>query len=104
MLIGESDFRHIIQGGNYLVDKSLLIQEVIKDSATVLLITRPRRFGKTLNLSMLRYFFSREVDSQGTQGLFDGFKDSGNGRLSVPISRSISGDLFNTQGLKTLPL
>ncbi len=44
--------------GDYtLVDKSLLIKDILDDSAKVILFTRPRRFGKTLNMSMLRYFF-----------------------------------------------
>jgi Predicted AAA-ATPase/PD-(D/E)XK nuclease superfamily len=72
--IGLSDFRQVIQEKYYFVDKSLLIQEILEDSASVLLITRPRRFGKTLNISMLRYFFAKEVDDQTTQGLFDGLK------------------------------
>ena len=60
--IGKSDFRSVIENDYYFVDKSLLIKDVI-DSADVLLITRPRRFGKTINLSMLRYFYSNEADN-----------------------------------------
>jgi hypothetical protein len=74
MPIGESDFRCLIQGGYYFIDKSLFIKEVLDDSASVLLITRPRCFGKTLNLSMLRYFLTEEVDSEKTHRLFDGLK------------------------------
>ena len=55
--IGNSDFRSTIENDNYYVDKSLLIKEVIKAQKQVILLPRPRRFGKTLNLSMLRYFF-----------------------------------------------
>jgi Predicted AAA-ATPase/PD-(D/E)XK nuclease superfamily len=72
--IGLSDFRQIIQEKYYFIDKSLFIQEILEDCASVLLIARPRRFGKTLNLSMLRYFLAKEVDDQTTQGLFDGLK------------------------------
>jgi hypothetical protein len=43
----------------YFVDKSLFIKEIIDDGSKVILIPRPRRFGKTLNLSMLRYFFGK---------------------------------------------
>ena len=57
--IGISDFKEIIKGEYQFTDKSLLIQEIINDSAKVILITRPRRFGKTLNLSMLYYFFQQ---------------------------------------------
>ncbi len=68
--IGQSDFRSIIQGNFDFVDKSLLIPEII-NGAEVILFTRPRRFGKTLNMSMLRYFFTEEVDGQPTKNLFD---------------------------------
>eukprot|EP00919_Chromeraceae_sp_WS-2016_P000528 GHVR01001332.1.p1 GENE.GHVR01001332.1~~GHVR01001332.1.p1 ORF type:complete len:559 (-),score=92.78 GHVR01001332.1:402-2078(-) len=57
--IGISDFKEIIVGQYQFTDKSLLLKEVINDSAKVILITRPRRFGKTLNLSMLYYFFQQ---------------------------------------------
>jgi len=55
--IGCSDFKDILENNNYFVDKSLLIKEVIKSGKAVLLLPRPRRFGKTLNLSMLKYYF-----------------------------------------------
>ncbi len=55
--IGISDFKEVAMGDYTLVDKSLLIKDILDDSAKVILITRPRRFGKTLNMSMLRYFF-----------------------------------------------
>ena len=57
--LGHSDFKDIIQNNNYFVDKSLLIEEVLKAQKAVLLLPRPRRFGKTLNLSMLKYFFDK---------------------------------------------
>ena len=57
--LGHSDFKDIIQNDNYFVDKSFLIHEVLKAQKAVLLLPRPRRFGKTLNLSMLRYFFDK---------------------------------------------
>ena len=55
--IGLSDFKELRERGYYFVDKSELIAEIINENNKVLLIPRPRRFGKTLNLSMLRYFF-----------------------------------------------
>ncbi len=55
--LGQSDFKNIIKSDAYFVDKSLLIKEVIDTEKSVLLFPRPRRFGKTLNLSMLEYFF-----------------------------------------------
>ena len=57
--IGISDFKELIKGEYQFTDKSLLLKEVINDSAKVILITRPRRFGKTLNLSMLYYFLQQ---------------------------------------------
>lgn len=57
--LGYSDFKDIIKNDSYFVDKSLFIKEVIKSQNAVLLLPRPRRFGKTLNLSMLRYFFDK---------------------------------------------
>ena len=55
--LGNSDFKSIIENNNYFVDKTLLIKEILSAEKAVLLFPRPRRFGKTLNLSMLRYFF-----------------------------------------------
>ncbi len=57
--LGHSDFKDIIQNNNYFVDKSMLIEEVLNAQKAVLLLPRPRRFGKTLNLSMLKYFFDK---------------------------------------------
>ncbi|RZI46992.1 AAA family ATPase, partial [Rickettsiales endosymbiont of Peranema trichophorum] len=54
--VGVSDFRKIATGNYVFTDKTLLIKEVMDDGADIILITRPRRFGKTLNLSMLYYF------------------------------------------------
>lgn len=57
--IGESDFQYMIERQCLYVDKSLFIKDLIDDPSRVILITRPRRFGKTLNLSMLKYFFAK---------------------------------------------
>ena len=57
--LGYSDFKNIIQSNSYFVDKSLLIKEVIDTEKNVLLFPRPRRFGKTLNLSMLKCYFDK---------------------------------------------
>ncbi|WP_165379534.1 AAA family ATPase, partial [Rickettsiales endosymbiont of Peranema trichophorum] len=54
--VGVSDFRKIVKGNYVFTDKTLLIKEVMDDGADIILVTRPRRFGKTLNLSMLYYF------------------------------------------------
>lgn len=66
--IGISDFKLLIEGGYVYVDKTLFIRELIEIGAQVTLIPRLRRFGKTLNLSMLRYFF--EKSSSDTSHLF----------------------------------
>lgn len=66
--LGYSDFKNIIENDNYFVDKSLFIKEVIKAEKTVLLLSRPRRFGKTLNLSMLKYYF--EINQPENEKLF----------------------------------
>jgi hypothetical protein len=55
--IGVSDFKDMITGNYYYVDKTLFIKEIIDSGDKILLIPRPRRFGKTLNLSMLGYFY-----------------------------------------------
>ena len=68
--VGISDFEKIRKNGYYYVDKSGLIAELLREeSMEVTLITRPRRFGKTLGMSMLESFFSMGKDSGG---LFDG--------------------------------
>ena len=69
-LIGESNFKRIRESSAYYVDKSLLVEEVLTCPYQVILITRPRRFGKTINLSLLHYFF--EKTDQDHAELFDG--------------------------------
>ena len=74
--MGCEDFRTLIDEKFLFVDKTLLIKELIDNGTTVSLITRPRRFGKTLNLSMLHYFFAEKVLEQPTKDLFNGLKIS----------------------------
>ena len=62
--IGNSDFKSIIENNNYFVDKSLFIKEIIESQSQIVLLPRPRRFGKTLNLSMLKYYFDRNQKSE----------------------------------------
>lgn len=74
--VGIDNFRELTElssGGKrrLFVDKSLLINEILDDDSKVILITRPRRFGKTINMSMLQHFLAPEVDELKTQGLFD---------------------------------
>lgn len=72
--IGYEDFKQIIDGGFYYVDKTMLIYELLHNGGQNNLITRPRRFGKTLNFSMLRYFF--DITEKDNAYLFDGLKIS----------------------------
>ena len=68
--IGISDFKRIIEENYYYVDKTGLISSILRDGANVNLFTRPRRFGKTLNMSMIRYFFDFE-NREENKKLFD---------------------------------
>ncbi|WP_395946514.1 AAA family ATPase, partial [Caedibacter taeniospiralis] len=69
--IGSSNFAELITENAVFVDKSLLIRDMIEDASKVVLITRPRRFGKTLNMSMLHHFFAAKIGFIETRGLFD---------------------------------
>jgi len=60
LAIGLSDFKHLIEEDFYYFDKTKFIEEIIEDGSQVKLFARPRRFGKTLNMSMLKYFFDIE--------------------------------------------
>jgi len=64
--IGLSDYKEIIQGNYTYVDKTLFIQELLSLKSKVFLLPRPRRFGKTINLSMCRYFFEKTQEDHGT--------------------------------------
>ena len=70
--VGIDDFAKIRNGNYYYVDKSLLIKDIIKAGSEVTLFTRPRRFGKSLNMSMLKNFFS----VNGDKAIFDGLEIS----------------------------
>ncbi len=70
--IGYDDFGQILENKLDFIDKTLFIKDVLDDKNTnAIVITRPRRFGKTLNLSMLNYFLSAKVYNKPTQGLFN---------------------------------
>lgn len=77
--VGVSDFEEIRRKGYYYVDKSMLIAKLLKDEGTkVTLITRPRRFGKTLGMSMLANFFDVRKDSRD---IFEGLEIAGEREL-----------------------
>ena len=70
--IGISDFKMLRLRNNYFIDKSMYIKDIIDNQSGVVLITRPRRFGKTLNMSMLRYYF--DIKEKNNKELFNGLK------------------------------
>lgn len=76
--IGFEDFKEIIDKDRYYVDKTEMLRELLERGGKVNLYTRPRRFGKTLNLSMVRRFFEEELNVNGEKVengyLFDGLK------------------------------
>ena len=60
--VGIEDFKEIRQEEFYYIDKTKLLEQLLEKWGKVNLFTRPRRFGKTLNMSMLRYFFEIGTD------------------------------------------
>ena len=70
--IGVSDFKILRVKDNYFIDKSLFIKHVLDNQSAIALITRPRRFGKTLNMSMLRHFL--DCTQKDSRKLFEGLK------------------------------
>lgn len=72
LAIGINDFKKLREENYYYADKSLLIKKIIEEDAEVLLLPRPRRFGKSLNLSMLRYYF--EKSEKDNSNLFSDLK------------------------------
>ncbi|MDE5765377.1 MAG: AAA family ATPase [Ruminococcus sp.] len=72
--IGVEDFKEIVDKNYYFVDKTLLIKDILDSSSKVTLFTRPRRFGKTLNMSMLRRYFEKTEED-----IFDRLKIAGAG-------------------------
>ena len=67
--VGVSNFKKLATGNYHFIDKSLFIKEIIQDGADVILITRPRRFGKTLTLSMLYHFL--QCNQNVTENIFE---------------------------------
>ncbi|MEM7055493.1 MAG: AAA family ATPase [Bacteroidota bacterium] len=62
---GTDDFSELLLEGGIFVDKSLMVRNFVEDTAKVVLITRPRRWGKSVNMSMLEYFLAIQVDDAG---------------------------------------
>ena len=74
--IGVSDFKEVVENDYYYIDKTELIRDILYNRAKVNLFTRPRRFGKTLNMSMMKYFFDVK-NKEENRKLFGGLKISG---------------------------
>ena len=72
--LGESEFAGIIDGKSYYCDKTLLIKDLLDSKTKVMLFTRPRRFGKTLNMTMLRTFFEKNLYGKDTSHYFQNLK------------------------------
>ena len=70
--LGEGDFKGLRVRDNYYIDKTLYIKDIIDNESRVILVTRPRRFGKTLNMSMLKYYF--DCRQKNSKELFNGLK------------------------------
>ncbi|WP_339009065.1 ATP-binding protein [Fusobacterium animalis] len=69
--IGVDDFKKLIENNAYYIDKTKFIADILNDAAEVKLFTRPRRFGKTLNMSTLKYFFDIQNKDENRK-LFNG--------------------------------
>ena len=70
--IGQSDFKALRIRKNYYIDKTMYIKDIIDNKSKVVLVTRPRRFGKTLNMSMLKYYF--DCTKKDSKEIFEGLK------------------------------
>ncbi|MCL2105431.1 MAG: AAA family ATPase, partial [Kiritimatiellaeota bacterium] len=70
--VGVDNFEKMMNNGYFYIDKTLFIKELIDKKGEVNLFTRPRRFGKTLNLSMLQHFF--DITKKGSSHIFDGLQ------------------------------
>ncbi|UCM92897.1 MAG: ATP-binding protein [Rickettsia endosymbiont of Cimex lectularius] len=65
MFVGTDDFKTLLLNSDVFVDKSLMIKELLEDNSVVTLITRPRRWGKSINMDMVRCFLEIELDNRG---------------------------------------
>ena len=70
--IGTSDFKKMRVKDYYYIDKTMYIKDILDNKSEIALVTRPRRFGKTLNMSMLRYYF--DIKQKDSKKLFKGLK------------------------------
>ena len=70
--IGTSDFKKLRIKDYYYIDKTMYIKDILNNKSEIVLVTRPRRFGKTLNMSMLKYYF--DCTKKDSKELFQGLK------------------------------
>lgn len=96
-VIGSDDFKDLILHSKIFVDKSLFIKEILEDPGKIILITRPRRWGKTLNMDMLRKFLEVAIDDQGN-------KLVGSDNFKLFIGGTIALDFGETATLKPLKI
>ena len=101
---GYEDYKKFIDEDMYYIDKTMLINDIVEKGGAVTLFTRPRRFGKTLALSMLRTFFELEYDYDGNvidkTRYFDGMNDGLVGEKSFKYCDDyILIDIANGKGL-----
>ena len=89
--IGKQSFEDIIQSNCFYIDKTSLIKEWWESEDDITLITRPRRFGKTLNMDMLKCFFPNQYRDQGQ--LFVRAEYLERGKIST-VTRNIPSHLF----------
>ena len=102
LAIGTSDFRKMVIESDIFVDKSLLIQEILDTIDDAILITRPRRWGKSINLDMLKKFLALEVDESGNKVayncngvLFRG--GQAEGKILSPLKVATAGEIYMLQ-------
>ena len=82
--LGVSDFGKMLRGNYLFVDTTPFIGEIFREGSEVVLITRPRRFGKTLNMTMLHEFFDNR---KNTRALFEGLKITRDERVMQEINQ-----------------
>lgn len=92
--VGIENFEKIRRDGFYYVDKTDLIKELLENWGEVNLFTRPRRFGKTLNMSMFQCFFEIGCD----KSLFDGAADRRGKHVVRDLYGKVPGDLHKPEG------
>ena len=92
--VGIDDFRKLRESHFYYVDKTRLIEQLLLNWSEVTFFTRPRRFGKTLNMSMLKSFFDIGTD----KALFDGLYISGNKELCDEYMGKVPGYFLVIEG------